>query len=320
MASAAAGQNRAFGVDRGLPFPVADIAETETLVLWGANCADTMPPIMQWVYEQRDRGGKLIVVDPRAHRDRARRRRCTCSSRRGRDLALANGLLHIAIRDGLVDEAYIAARTEGFEDVRRAVLTSDPAQAERVDRRLRRAAGARRAHAGRRRRSMVAVGPRPRAAVEGDRHGARAHQPDAGARQGRQAVQRIRLHHRAGQRPGRPRARPEGRPAPRLSPHRERSSTGREIARVWGVDRDDLPRKGKSAYELLDALGPEGGIRALLVFGSNVAVASPNASNIAAQARGARPARRVRRVRERDDGAPRTSSCPWRSGRRKRAR
>jgi len=31
---------------------------------------------------------------------------------------------------------------------------------------------------------------------------------------------------------------------------------------------------------LLDALGPKGGIRALLVFGSNVAVASPNASNI----------------------------------------
>jgi assimilatory nitrate reductase catalytic subunit len=41
-----------------------------------------------------------------------------------------------------------------------------------------------------------------------------------------------------------------------------------------------LPGKGKSAYELLDALGPEGGIRGLLVFGSNVAVASPNARNI----------------------------------------
>ena len=40
MASAAAGQNRAFGLDRGLPFPVADIAETEALMLWGSNCAD----------------------------------------------------------------------------------------------------------------------------------------------------------------------------------------------------------------------------------------------------------------------------------------
>jgi assimilatory nitrate reductase catalytic subunit len=52
------------------------------------------------------------------------------------------------------------------------------------------------------------------------------------------------------------------------------------IARAWGVDPATLPGKGKSAYELLDALGPEGGVRALLVFGSNVAVASPNALNI----------------------------------------
>ena len=52
------------------------------------------------------------------------------------------------------------------------------------------------------------------------------------------------------------------------------------LARVWGIDAAQLPGKGKSAYELLDALGPEGGIRGLLVFGSNVAVASPNAGNI----------------------------------------
>src|SRR6185369_4863021 len=57
MSSAAAGQNRAFGIDRGLPFPVSDIAETRTLMLWGSNCAETMPPIMQWVYEQQQRGG-----------------------------------------------------------------------------------------------------------------------------------------------------------------------------------------------------------------------------------------------------------------------
>ncbi len=53
------------------------------------------------------------------------------------------------------------------------------------------------------------------------------------------------------------------------------------LARVWGIDAARLPGKGKSAYELLDALGPEGGIRALLVFGSNVAVASPDARHIA---------------------------------------
>jgi len=39
MASAAAGQNRAYGIDRGLPFPVSDIGETRALMLWGSNCA-----------------------------------------------------------------------------------------------------------------------------------------------------------------------------------------------------------------------------------------------------------------------------------------
>ena len=41
------------------------------------------------------------------------------------------------------------------------------------------------------------------------------------------------------------------------------------IARVWGIAHEDLPARGKSAYEMLDALGSEGGVRALLVFGSN---------------------------------------------------
>ena len=65
MSSAAAAQNKAFGIDRGLPFPIADIAQARTVLLWGSNCADTLPPIMQWFDQQRDNGGTLIVADPR---------------------------------------------------------------------------------------------------------------------------------------------------------------------------------------------------------------------------------------------------------------
>src|SRR5262249_45457125 len=111
MASAAAGQNRAFGLDRGLPFPVADIAETQALMLWGANCAETMPPIMQWVFEHKNRGGTLIVVDPR-RTDTARAASLHLQPTPGTDLALANGLLHIAIEEKLIDFAYIAERTD----------------------------------------------------------------------------------------------------------------------------------------------------------------------------------------------------------------
>ena len=57
--------------------------------------------------------------------------------------------------------------------------------------------------------------------------------------------------------------------------------TAREhVASVWGIDPDTLPAPGKSAYELLDSLGQEGGVRSLLVLGSNVVVSAPNAVHV----------------------------------------
>src|SRR5690349_17853177 len=49
MSSAAAGSIRAFGLDRGLPFPMADIATAETVLLVGSNVAETMPPFVQYL-------------------------------------------------------------------------------------------------------------------------------------------------------------------------------------------------------------------------------------------------------------------------------
>ena len=54
----------------------------------------------------------------------------------------------------------------------------------------------------------------------------------------------------------------------------------KHVAGVWGIDPDDLPGKGRSAYELLDALGTETGPSALLVFGSNIIVSAPNATHV----------------------------------------
>jgi assimilatory nitrate reductase catalytic subunit len=52
------------------------------------------------------------------------------------------------------------------------------------------------------------------------------------------------------------------------------------VAAVWGVDPDQLPMPGKSAFELLDALGTDGGVRTLLVLASNVAVSAPDARRV----------------------------------------
>jgi assimilatory nitrate reductase catalytic subunit len=84
MASAAAAGLKAFGLDRGLPFPLTDIHGAETILLVGANVAETMPPIMQYFEAQRRRGGNLIVADPRATLTSARRASSSAADARHR--------------------------------------------------------------------------------------------------------------------------------------------------------------------------------------------------------------------------------------------
>ena len=62
MSSAAAAGMRAFGLDRGLPFPLEDLDSASTILMLGSNVAETMPPFVQHLQGARDAGG-LIVVD-----------------------------------------------------------------------------------------------------------------------------------------------------------------------------------------------------------------------------------------------------------------
>jgi assimilatory nitrate reductase catalytic subunit len=65
MSSAVAAGTRAFGMDRGLPFPFDDIPKADVVVLVGSNPADTMPPAMRFFADGRARGARHVVVDPR---------------------------------------------------------------------------------------------------------------------------------------------------------------------------------------------------------------------------------------------------------------
>jgi assimilatory nitrate reductase catalytic subunit len=274
MSSAAAGQNRAFGLDRGLPFAVEDIARTGTLLLWGANCADTMPPIMQWIDQQRA-GGKLIVVDPRRS-ETARVAHEYVQLTPGTDLALANGLLNLAIEEGLCDQEYIAERTVGFDDVRRTVIEMVPAHVERLTgvsieqqvRLVRMLADAP--------TSMVLSGRGAEQQSKGsDTVSALINLMLALGKVGKAASGYGCLTGQGNGQGGRE----HGQKADQLPGYRliENPADRAAVAKVWGVDPSELPGKGKSAQEMLESLGPSGGIRALLVFGSNVAVAAPDA-------------------------------------------
>jgi assimilatory nitrate reductase catalytic subunit len=283
MASAAAASNRAFGIDRGLPFPVSDIERAEVILLVGSNAADTLPPILQWFQRQKQAGGRLIVVDPRRTAT-ARAADLFLQPTPGTDLALANGLLFLAIEEGLLDARFISERTTGFEAVRQTVLTYDPARVERLtgvgEPLLRRTVRwlAKAPHA------MILTGRGPEQQSKGvDTVLAFINLALALGKVGRPASGFGTLTGQGNGQGGRE----HGQKADQLPGYRliEVDADREAVARVWGIDPASLPRKGKSAFELLDSLGPTGGIRGLLVMGSNVAVASPDSSRIAQRLR-----------------------------------
>jgi assimilatory nitrate reductase catalytic subunit len=90
------------------------------VVVAGTNIAECFPVAMQYFWGARDRGAKLVVVDPR-ETAMARTADEHVALRPGTDAAFYNGLLHVLVRDGLTDERFIAEHTVGFEAVRDTV-------------------------------------------------------------------------------------------------------------------------------------------------------------------------------------------------------
>ena len=281
MSSAAAAGLRAFGTDRGLPFPLPDLAAADVIVLVGSNAAETMPPFTRWLAEQRVNGGQLVVVDPRRTAT-AQRADVHLQVTPGTDLALANGLLHLVIARGHVDAAYVEARTTGFADVARVAASYWPERVERItgvpvadlEATVALLAGARRA--------MVLTA-----------RGAEQHSKgvdtvsawiDLALALGLPGTPGSGYGCLTGQGNGQG-GREHGQKADQLPGYRSLADPAARahVAAVWGVDASSLPAPGRSAYELLDALGTPSGPRVLLVAGSNALVSAPSGRRIAAR-------------------------------------
>lgn len=130
MVSAAAGNNKAFGIDRAAN-PWDDIPLAEVLLIAGANCAETFPVLNKFLWQQRDNGGRWIVVDPR-ETPTARQGDLHLQLKPGTDVAVANGILHVLIKESLVDEAFINARTNGWDETKASVDRFTPAVAAEI--------------------------------------------------------------------------------------------------------------------------------------------------------------------------------------------
>ncbi|MFD0275675.1 molybdopterin oxidoreductase family protein [Kitasatospora sp. NPDC127111] len=284
MSSAAAAHRRAFGLDRGLPFPLADIPHTGCLILVGGNPAETMPPALRYFRELRENGGTLIVVDPRRTRTAAEAD-LHLQPRPGGDLALALGLLHLVIADGRVDEEFVAARTTGFDRARAAAMAHWPDRVERLTgvpvAQLRAAAEL----FGGAETGMVLTARGPEQQSKGtDTVGAWIDLCLATGKAGRPYAGYGCLTGQGNGQGGRE----HGQKADQLPGYRsiEDPAARAHVAGVWGVDPGALPGAGRSAYELLDGLGQPGGAKALLLMGSNPVVSAPNAAHVTARLRG----------------------------------
>ncbi len=97
------------------------VTESDLIVSWSSDLHATNVHLWAKIEQARAKGVKLVVIDPRRTRA-ARAADVYLPIRIGTDSALALGVMHILVRDGLTDEAYIAAHTNGFERVRARVL------------------------------------------------------------------------------------------------------------------------------------------------------------------------------------------------------
>ena len=277
MSSAAAAGNRAFGLDRGLPFPLADLGDADAVLLLGSNVADTMPPLVQHLAGVRERGG-LVVVDPRRSATAALAADAAGLHLQpvpGTDLVLLLGLLHVLVAEDRVDHGYLEARTEGWAAVRRSVSEWWPARvADETgvpESTLRQAAG-------------VLAGARNAYVLTGRGVEQHTHGTDT-------VSAAVNLALALGL-PGRPGSgygcltgqgngqggREHGQKADQLPGYRsiEDPAARAHVAGVWGVDPDALPGKGVPAVELLKRQG----LRALFVHGSNPVVSAPDATAV----------------------------------------
>jgi len=107
--------------------------ESDLVVLWGINAVATSLHFAQRASEARARGGRVLLIDTYAN-DSAAVADQVILVRPGSDGALALALVHVLVREGLADEAFLARETIGWPELRGRVLAdhAPAAVSERV--------------------------------------------------------------------------------------------------------------------------------------------------------------------------------------------
>ncbi|WP_164110352.1 MULTISPECIES: molybdopterin oxidoreductase family protein [Sphingobacterium] len=272
MVSAGAGNKKAFGLDR-TSNNYSDLAHAEVIIVTGANVSETFPTLTYWLWQARDNGAKIIVVDPRMI-PLARTADIHLDIRPGTDSALFSTILNYMVQHDMLDHDFIDNYTSGFADTIEAVKDYTLEWAEEIT-------------------------------------GAKKEKIEAAAKLWGKASTSFLLHARgiehhtkgvenvlscinivlASGRIGKPYCgygtitgqgngqggREHGHKCDQLPGNRdiENPEHRQYISNIWGIEEKDLPGKGLSAYEIIEAIH-RGEIRGLISICFNPLVSLPN--------------------------------------------
>ncbi len=96
--------------------PTEDFKLAKLILAWGGNIHGNNIHLWPMVEHARRNGARLIVIDPYKTRTAALAD-WHIAIRPGTDAALALGMMHVILREGLEDRDYIAEMTHGFEQL-----------------------------------------------------------------------------------------------------------------------------------------------------------------------------------------------------------
>jgi ferredoxin-nitrate reductase len=128
MSSAVAAYRETFGAD-GPPASYADIDRADCLLLLGTNTAACHPIVWARIRRRQQEGARLVVLDPR-RTETAAAADLHLPLRPGSDLAVLNAMIRTIADEGLIDEPFVATRTEGAEHALAAAAEWTPERAE----------------------------------------------------------------------------------------------------------------------------------------------------------------------------------------------
>ena len=111
--------------------PLADMDKPDVIFCIGTNMTETHPVAATRLKKAQSRGATLIVADPRRI-PLARRSDLFLQLRVGTDVALLGAMAHVIAREGLVDEEFIAERTEGWERLEEHLKKFTPEWGEEI--------------------------------------------------------------------------------------------------------------------------------------------------------------------------------------------